>query len=284
MEFYHNWTLIHDDIIDNDSTRRGQKSVHAGVADAFAGSGEKAAEYGRDIAILAGDALHSAAVAQIARLAENGVSAEVALKILSLLEGNYGLHLISGEALDTRQGVILSPRGFWNVKEEEVLEMIRGKTGALFAVSVLAGGMIGLDSADETDPRLTALCDFAFHCGTAFQLQDDILGLTSDEKTLGKPIFSDLREGKPTLLLLRSYANASENERCFLRETVGKNAAEPELVKARDIILKNGGVKEAAQMAFEELEKAKKALLSVPAGKNRDLLEEWRCFMADRKL
>ncbi len=284
IEFYHNWTLIHDDVIDHDATRRGKPSVHAATAAAFSDAGaETAAEYGTDIAILAGDALHSAAIAHFASLSDSGkVRPEVALKILSLLEGNYGLRLLNGETIDTKNGLLYGKNAFWKIPESEVIGMMAGKTGALFAIAALAGALIGQNSPELT-PEAKALSAFAEHCGVAFQLQDDILGLTADEEKLGKPILSDLREGKPTVLLLRAYKKSSEEEKAFLRRTVGQSRNPGELLQAREILLKNGGVSETEKLAAAALEKARAALSCLPDSSYKSLLAEWCEFMLDRK-
>lgn len=281
LEYYHNWTLIHDDVLDHDDLRRGKPAVHTMTRDAFSDRGEKeAAEYGVDLAILAGDALHSAAVAAIA--GADGVSPQVTLAILRLLEGEYGPRLIEGETVDTKNGVLFGSGGFHRISRESALEVIRGKTGALFAIAARSGGMIGQNCPGETK-EILALADFAEACGVAFQLQDDILGLTSTDEVLGKPVFSDIREGKPTVLLLTSFANASPAEQAFLLETVGREADSDAVEKARRILLDRGGVEESRRLADEYVRKADESLAALPASPRRDLLEMWRDAMVDRE-
>ncbi len=279
LEYYHNWTLIHDDVLDHDDFRRGASAVHKLAADRFREHGDKAAEYGVDLAILAGDALHSAAVAAIA--GKSRVAPEVRLEILRLLEGLYGPRLIEGETVDTKNGVLYGAGRFYEISAEEALEVIRGKTGALFAVSARAGALIGQNSPGET-PLVRALTDFAESCGVAFQLQDDILGLTASEEALGKPVLSDVREGKPTVLLLTSFANATEEERSFLLRVVGKNADDGQTKRARDILLARGGVEECRRLADQYIKTADGALSALPPSRWRDLLEAWRDAMVDR--
>ncbi|MBQ3075826.1 MAG: polyprenyl synthetase family protein [Clostridia bacterium] len=285
LELYHNWTLIHDDMIDHDDTRRGKSAVHKLITDSFADFGkEKAEEYGFDAALLAGDALHSASIAYLSQLSDSGfVPPEVTLKILSLLEGKYGPFLISGETIDTKNGVLFGEGSFHRLTIEEVTYMMAGKTGALFGISALSGALIG---SRQTDPELApcaALATFAEQCGLAFQLQDDILGVTSTEKTLGKPIGSDIREGKPTVLLLTAYQNATEEEKDLLRRVVGSSKDEGDILKARNILMERG-MEETRVLAASYLKKAENALATLPDSPYKQLLEEWKNFMLTREL
>ncbi len=286
LELYHNWTLIHDDMIDHDDTRRGQSAVHKLISDRFAMDHPQkiAREYGFDAALLAGDALHSAAVSYLSQLSDSGfVPPSVTLKILSLLEGEYGPRLISGETVDTKNGLLYGKGEFFRLTKEEVLFMMAGKTGALFGISALSGALIGLGVPDPAQAQAAALTRFAEHCGIAFQLQDDILGVTSTEETLGKPIGSDIREGKPTLLLLSSYRNSTEEEQAFLRRTVGSGADEDQILRARQILLDRGGVEETEALAVKYLEQAKADLDLLPDSPWKEKLEAWREFMLRRK-
>jgi len=285
LELYHNWTLIHDDMIDHDDTRRGKSAVHTLIRHRFLSEtdAKTAEEYGLDAALLAGDALHSAAISYLSHLSDSGfVPPAVTLKILSLLEGEYGPRLISGETLDTKNGLLYRRGTFHRLTEAEILEMMAGKTGALFGISALSGALIGIGVPTENS-LARALTDFAESCGIAFQLQDDILGITSTQEELGKPIGSDIREGKPTLLLLHSYQNATEGEKEFLRQTVGIATDEQDILKARDILLSRGGVEETERIAERYLERAKQRLEIIPPSPYRDLLEAWRQYMLFRK-
>lgn len=285
LELYHNWTLIHDDMIDHDDTRRGKSAVHKLITDSFASFGtEKATEYGWDAALLAGDALHSAAVSYLSQLSDSGfVPPEVTLKILSLLEGKYGPFLISGETIDTKNGVLYGEGSFYRLSADEVIYMMAGKTGALFAISALSGALIGSRQASPELAPCAALASFAEYCGLAFQLQDDILGVTSTEKTLGKPIGSDIREGKPTVLLLNAYKNAPEDEKAFLRSTVGSSKNEEDILRARSILMEYG-LEETRALASSYLKKAEQSLSSLPDSPYKQLLEAWRTFMLNRDM
>lgn len=285
LELYHNWTLVHDDMIDHDDTRRGKSAVHKLITDRFSPSSpEKAAEYGFDAALLAGDALHSASIFYLSLLSDSGfVPSEVTLKIISLLEGEYGPRLISGETVDTKNGLLFGADAFYRLTKEEVISMMAGKTGALFGISALSGALIGLGKADPSASEAAAMAQFAESCGIAFQLQDDILGITSTEATLGKPIGSDIREGKPTVLLLSAYDNATEEEKAFLRRIIGKSSNAEEILKAREILLERG-LEETEALAETYLLDAEKQLSLLPDSPQKSLLEELRTFMLNRNL
>lgn len=287
LELYHNWTLIHDDMIDHDDTRRGKKSVHRLIRDEFSGvlSASCASEYAMDTALLAGDALHSASIAYLSHLSDSGfVPPAVTLRILSLLEGEYGPRLICGETEDTKLGLFYPENAMQNVTSEEILAMIAGKTGALFGISALSGAMIGAAGDPEKEDACFALARFAEACGMAFQLQDDILGVTADETKLGKPVGSDIREGKPTLLLLASYKNASAEEKEFLDSVVGKSDDPAAIEKARALICARGGIEETRHTARAYLKEAEKALAPLPPSPWKKMLEQWKDSMLQREM
>ncbi len=281
VELFHTFTLVHDDIIDNDSTRRGGKSVHILVKDLFDGF-EGAEDYGRDVAILAGDTLHAMAVKML--LECKGFSPETVIGVLKLLEGECINQLLAGETNDTRMGLIKRD-GFDVGSSEETLEVMRRKTGVLFAYSAKAGAMFGLDTDDAQAKEVLALGDFAMLCGIAFQLKDDILGIVSDEKTLGKPIGSDIREGKKTIILQESYKNASPAERALIEKTVGNhNASAADIEEVKRIFLERGGLESAEALAESYIDCAMKELAKIKSSQYTEILCLAAKFMSARKL
>ncbi|MBE6701321.1 MAG: polyprenyl synthetase family protein [Ruminococcaceae bacterium] len=280
VELFHTFTLVHDDIIDNDSTRRGGKTVHVLVSDKF-----NNAEYGRDVAILAGDTLHALAVRTLTDCIINpAFSPKTVLSVLRLLEGECINELLSGETVDTKMGLIKDEE-FSVGKSEVTLEMMRQKTGVLFSYSARAGAMLGLDTDDSENPDVIALGKFAELCGIAFQLQDDILGITSDTKTLGKPIGSDIREGKKTIILQEAYKNSDSFERKLIESTVGNdNARDEDIEKVREILLSRKGVEKADSLAKIYIHDAMKELKKIKASDYTKLLETTALFMTNRKM
>lgn len=281
VELFHTFTLVHDDIIDNDSTRRGGKSVHVLVRDMFPNA-DFASDYGRDIAILAGDSLHALSVKML--LDCKGFSSETLLGVLGMLEGECLNRLLEGEAVDTRLGLI-SNGGFDVGSREATLDVMTKKTGVLFEYCAKAGAMLGLDTRDSHAPEVEALGNFARMCGIAFQLKDDILGIVSDEKTLGKPIGSDIREGKKTVILQEAYKNASSEEKAVIERTVGnKNAPVNDIEKVKSIFRTCGGLDYAESLAQSYIENALRELDKIKDSEYKEILKSAADFMSARKL
>ncbi len=177
IEMIHTYSLIHDDLpsMDNDDFRRGKPSCHIA--------------FGEDIAILAGDALLNLAF-EIMSDKQNlkNIDSEVALKIINVISSASGSSgMIGGQVIDLKmEGT--------NVDIELIESMYEKKTGAIIIASVYAGCLIAKASQEKID----AAIKYAKNIGLSFQIVDDILDLTSDSKTLGKPTGSDLKNKKST--------------------------------------------------------------------------------------
>src|SRR6266853_798613 len=169
VEFIHTATLVHDDIIDDSELRRGQLAVHS--------------RWGNDITVLLGDYLYIKSMA-LALTYDT-------LEIVRLL-CDVTLRMIEGELFQ------LTKNGDADITEDEHFDIIRRKTAYLFGGCAQIGGMLGKVPTD----REQALRDYGFNLGVAFQLVDDLLDFTGDAGAVGKPIGSDLREGKVTLPLI----------------------------------------------------------------------------------
>ena len=147
-----------------------------------------------------------------------------------------------------------------------------------------AGATIGLGGRADQDGIAKELGRFAYLCGTAFQMQDDILGLTADESLLGKPVGSDLREGKRTLVLYRALANASPAARARLLSVVGRADAGPEDIRsALGVIEETNAVEQISQVANQYVNRALEHLSHVPQTRYRDLLEQLAKFVLARR-
>lgn len=274
VELYHTWTLTHDDIIDRDERRRGGPSVHAAFRERARELGiADAAHYGLSIAILAGDVQHAWAIELLAGLADSAV----ALRLIRDLEGPVLRAIMEGEARDLQ----FSHQPIEAVSEDEILAMIARKTSALYAFAATAGALIA--GAGDADPRLAALGDFGRLAATAFQLRDDVLGLIGSDRELGKPVGSDLREGKRTTILRHAWLQASPAEREALSRTVGRPDADPAAVAAaRDLLVRLGGTAHTDALARRHLEAAIERLEVFPLGRYRALLNALACAMMDR--
>ena len=221
VEIYHSWTLVHDDIIDEDNMRRGLNTSHIELAvhakKAYRKDKDICAKFGRDFAILAGDIQQAWAVNMLLRSLEKGCAPELVMKLVGILQTTVNRRLISGEAID----VEFPMRPPESIRQEEVMKMISGKTSCLLQFAAQCGGAIALNSADFSAEPLAALGCYAENLGIAFQLRDDYLGLFGDVKKFGKPLGSDFQEGKPTLLSLEAMHRLSEAGKNRLRELTG---------------------------------------------------------------
>ena len=179
VEFIHTATLVHDDIIDGADTRRGRLAAHS--------------RWGSDITVLLGDYLYIRSMAM--------ALTQDTLEVVRLL-CDVTLRMIEGELYQ------LTKTGDADITEDEHFEIIRRKTAFLFAGCAEIGGLLG----GVTPEQSTALREYGFNLGIAFQIVDDVLDYMADEAALGKPIGGDLREGKVTLpiilLLQRGGAEA----------------------------------------------------------------------------
>lgn len=282
VELYHTWTLVHDDIIDRDERRRGGSSVHAefeGRAASELGlDARTAAHYGLSFAILAGDVQHAWAVGLLGRCPQAGRDPALVLRLVAELEGPVLAAIAQGEALDLQYA--LRPVG--KVTERQILNMISLKTAALYSFAARAGGLLGLGSFRPNHRHVASLAKFGRLCGMAFQLQDDILGVLGEDKRLGKPVGSDIREGKRTTILCRAWRRASAQQRQVLVNALGNPAAGDEDIKeASRILLRTGGIAHTRSLARAYVTAALDALRPLPpSDSKRSLAQLARAMIA----
>ncbi len=287
VELFHTWTLVHDDMIDNDSLRRGEPTVHAAMAAKSRetlGLSERAAEeYGRDIALLAGDMLHGWSVASFLDCASQpGVAPALVVRLVRRLQTHVLANLIFGEVRDVQFG-LKRLEEIPGIDEAGIVNMLWLKTGVLYEFAGLAGAAIGKNSADFHDEQIAGVSGFAKECGTAFQLQDDILGILGDERTLGKPVGSDIREGKKTVIVFEAMQNASESERRAILSVLGnRSASEEEIRRVSELLVSLGGVERTRALAVSHIERGVRHLGSVPDSRHKALLQLWADFMVNR--
>ena len=250
VEFIHTASLLHDDIIDEATTRRGRRSVNS--------------RWGNDITVLLGDFLYTKAMAMA--LSQDN------LRILRLLS-DVTLRLIEGEILE------IEHNGNMAVTVEDHLDTIRRKTADLFAACTRIGAILG--SVGEA--REAALADYGLNLGLCFQMVDDLLDFTAEEKTLGKPVANDLREGKVTLpmifLLRQGGAVAEAKVRTVLEDRAFSRVSRDDLVRlARDC----GALEEARAMAERCADEARASLLAFEPSPYREALEALPGFILAR--
>lgn len=284
IEVYHTWTLVHDDVIDRDSTRRGQPTVHCEFArravDEFGWPPHDAEHYGRTIAMLTGDLQQAWSWSLLfdAHL-ERGVAADVVLRLAQELASQVTPLLVEGEALDVQY----SGRAR-HLSEDQVLDMLWKKTGALYEFAGRAGAAVALNDADADSPEVQALARFGSLCGAAFQIQDDILGIVGDASQLGKPVGSDIREGKTTLLTLKALERADERQRGRVLRSLGDEAASAEDIAAVAALIRDLGViDDARDISRQYVSEALAHLAALPDNARRRLLALWAQYLIERE-
>ncbi|RME77228.1 MAG: polyprenyl synthetase family protein [Chloroflexi bacterium] len=286
VEVFHTWTLVHDDIIDRDEKRRGVPTVHtqyAEIARREMGHSEaEAAHYGLTIALLTGDLQQAWQIFLMAEAAqERGVDALLVLNLLTYLTARLAPTLIAGETLDVQY----SKRSVDQISEADILDMLWKKTGALYEFAGRAGAAIGLGDVTLEDPLVVNIARFCSQCGTAFQLQDDILGIVGDERRLGKPVGSDIREGKSTLITLKAFQNATPEQRAALRRILGNpQASEQEILTAANLLRDLGGIEYTQKLARKYVEEAIPLLDPLAPSHYKDLLIQWAEYLVERKI
>lgn len=248
IELIHTFSLIHDDIMDDDDMRRGMPSVHK--------------VWGEDVAILAGDTLFSKAFEMI--ITSKNTTSEQNNKALATV-ADACVKICEGQALDM---------GFeerFDVCEDEYMEMIFKKTGALIAAATKAGAIMG--GAD--DEVIDAMYEYGRLIGLAFQIQDDYLDLASDEETLGKPIGSDIGKGKMTIIAIKGLA--SDDSGRFLEILKAEENSQEEIYEAIEILTNCGAIDYARNFALESVNQAKEVLEILPDSSFKKVL----CDIAD---
>ena len=286
IEIFHTWTLVHDDIIDRDGTRRGEATVHerfyrkARNHPTLQFTERDARHYGVSLGILAGDVQHGWGISLMTELSRlNGVDPAVTLYLINALDTYVLTQLVEGEVLDIQYSHIPVEQ----LTGDMIETMLWKKTGALYEFAGQAGAMIGLNSPDPGHELVKGISAFTSRCGTAFQLQDDILGIVGDERRLGKPVGSDIREGKCTTIILIAYLRANDRQKQLLNEILGDDKAPPDAIsEVTEILVNLGGIEYTRDRARHYIELALPELDKVPPSPYRDLLASWADFMIER--
>ena len=278
LEIFHNWTLVHDDIIDNDDVRRGRPTAHIELAAAVDVAPDRRKKFGSDMAILAGDLMQGWAFEFIDQA---DTSAEVKLKLASELRKFGYIKLVSGEAID----VAMSYRESESITEEELLAMQSGKTGALLHYAARAGWMMGRGYAAAWDePEAAALGEFGEYLALAFQMRDDYLGIFGRLEEFGKPIGSDLAEGKATLLLLHALKNLPAPEKEQLKSLLYRDEYTFEdLEAARRLFAQSSSVEYLQNKISSMTGKAQEALAILPDVPEKKYLSELANYLINRE-
>ena len=284
IEIFHTWTLVHDDIIDDDPTRRGKPSSHESLKttskELFKAEEKDADQFGKSFAILTGDLQQAWAMSLLMKASGKTLTSELTLCIMDRMINHLYPRLLSGEAID----VEFEHRPLDDISEEEILTMLRWKTGVLLQFAAETGAIIGLNTPNYRLDSVKSAGEFALEAGLAFQLQDDILGVYAQEEEWGKPVGNDIRTRKVTILIKKALELSTGEERIHLTNCLGNaDMTESDLERARDIIRECGALSAIEEMAKECIEKAKESLLQLQDNKYRQLLDELADFLIQRK-
>lgn len=257
IEILHNFTLVHDDIMDRAPLRRGMQTIHI--------------VHGEPLAILAGDAMVALAYQLMLR---DTVDVERKSRILEVFTRGY-LDVCEGQALD------IATSDDPTISLHQYLKMIELKTAKLLEMSVGIGAIAA--GADQT--AVDALASFARHIGIGFQINDDVLDLMASQSEMGKAVGNDLVEGKKTYLVLKALELATEPEdREWLQFYLRSGGIEKNQVEHFKNLFERLGVTTAAQNdCRRQHDFAKLSLNKLPASHWRETLDYFSDQLAQRK-
>src|SRR5690242_3021726 len=232
VEFIHTATLLHDDVVDESLLRRGMASANA--------------VFGNKASVLVGDFLFARA---FQLMVEDG-----SLAVLGVLS-DAAATIAEGEVLQ------LATQNDLSTSEARYLDVVKGKTAALFSAACRVGALV----ADRPQREAAALAEFGLNLGIAFQLVDDALDYAADQTVLGKTIGDDFREGKITLPVLVAFQRGDAAECEFWRRTIETGEqSEADLDQAVHLVQRRGAIRATIDRAAHFAVTAKQALLSFP--------------------
>lgn len=250
IELVHNFTLIHDDIMDNADVRRGRPAVHK--------------IWGQSGAILAGDTLYSKAFQVLGMTAASPERILAAMNMLS----RTCTAICEGQWLD------MEFESRERVTEQEYMEMIEKKTGVLYGASAGMGAIL-VGASPEV---VGAMDEFGRLTGIGFQLQDDVIDLMTPARVSGKRQGGDLIEGKKTLIMIHAFAND------VVVPVFGrKDASEEEISRSISILQESGSIDYARSRAEEMVVRGKRALDVLPSSPAKETMLELADYMIRRR-
>lgn len=251
IELIHTATLLHDDVVDMSTLRRGRPTVNA--------------EWNNPSSVLVGDFLYSRAFQILVQIGNTAIMEIIADTTNKIAEGEV-LQLIARNNPDS--------------SENSYMEVIRSKTAILFQAAAQCGAILG--GAGPTTE--TGLKNFGMHLGTAFQLIDDALDYDGDTTELGKNIGDDLTEGKPTLPLIHAIEHSSNAQVELIRQSLqAESVSEQMLMDVVQIVRDSGALDYTRKMAQEQAQAAASCLESVPPSEYRDALASMVEFSINRR-
>ena len=250
VELLHTATLIHDDVVDQASLRRGRPSANA--------------QWGNDASILVGDYLYSKSFSILVRDNDRPVMETLARATVSMTEAEvFQLEL-------KRNG---------RATEVDYLRVITQKTASFISACCRIGALLGQADAD----RVEALTRYGLDVGVAFQISDDSLDFVADQARLGKAVGADLREGKRTLPLIATLERASPEDRERIQSFLACGELnDGEVDEIRRLVVKHDGIEYALSRARSHAQSAKDDLASFPPSEERETLSLIADYVVDR--
>ncbi len=247
VELVHNFTLVHDDIMDADETRRSIETVHT--------------KWGVSEGILAGDTLYAKAFEILSYTQAKPENMTKCLRLLS----KACLHVCEGQWLD------ITFENDQRVSEVQYLEMVQKKTASLYAAALAMGGIL----ADGTQDEIHALWEFGLAMGTAFQIRDDVLDLITPYDVLGKDRGSDLIEGKMTLIMIHGLRHG-------VKLSLSELTTEGEIDEAVKTLEGAGSIAYAMEKAQEILDLGKSKIAPLTDSEAKEELLKLADYMISR--
>ncbi|MDQ0418030.1 heptaprenyl diphosphate synthase [Croceifilum oryzae] len=239
LELIHMATLVHDDVIDDAETRRGRKTVKA--------------EWDNQVAMYTGDFIFARALTEVAGLSDPRVHQILAKALVFLVRGEIDqIHDLYQPDQSLRR----------------YLHRIKRKTALLMAISCQLGGIVS--GASESVVR--ALYQYGYSVGMAFQMTDDVLDLTGDEKVLGKPAGSDLLQGNVTLPVIHILENGTSAEQQMIRRYLESRGTEGDLTQILKMVCQSEGIPYTLALSKRYLNRALVALEKLPNTHERESL------------
>jgi len=230
VEFIHTATLLHDDVVDESSLRRGRATANA--------------TFGNAASVLVGDFLYSRAFQMMLKVESMRVMEVLADATNTIAEGEV-LQLLNCHDAD--------------IDEQRYLRVIRYKTAKLFEAATRLGAILGGASRADEDN----MAAYGMHLGTAFQLIDDVLDYSGDQHETGKNVGDDLAEGKPTLPLIYAMQNGTPAQAAVIRSAI-ENGGLEELQQVLTTVRETGALEYARNQAQQEVEAAHAAIAGLP--------------------
>jgi geranylgeranyl diphosphate synthase type I len=256
LEVVHNFTLVHDDIMDRDDFRRGTPTVHK--------------KWDEATAINAGDALFARAFEILSSM---DVPPELFRRLVEAV-ASMVRRIGEGQQWD------MEFENRDDVTEDEYIKMIEHKTALMFMNGASGGALI----AGGSEGQAKAMWDYGKHIGIGFQIHDDWLNLAADPTKFKKPIGGDLKSAKKTIIVIHAFANGTEEQLGPVKAVFGNHDATKEQVEEAIQALKAiGSLDYASKRAKEHASQARELLNTIPDNEYRKCLEELVSFMVERQ-